>query len=408
MRVRMPLVIGALVVGLGQVAPVAADVSGGTPDDPLWERQWGPRQVTADQAWATSTGEGSTIAILDCGVDLDHEDLAANVVGGYDATTDGGDGDWDPDGDGEGCAHGTHVAGIAAAVGDNATGIVGVAPDAGILSVRVLGDDGSGSFEDIAEGIRWATAHGADVINMSLGVIPGGQVLSLTGNDEGVYDAIAEAHAAGVVVVAAAGNESFPVCDDPAFAPGVLCTTATDRREAHTWYSNGGLNSELLAVAAPGGAGTLLACGEEILSTVPEGSSFEDCDSGPNYEELFWFGTSMAAPHTAGAAGLLTSLGCTRGQTLDLITSTARTPVTGEPRGVFDPVYGYGIVDAAAAVQGATSTCAGASTTDGGGTDDGTRAPGRSGDHRPSDGDRRGHPNADADADANDHRTHPG
>ena len=351
-------------------APATAAVPDGTPDDPFWEAQWGPRQVAADQAWPTTTGAGTTIAVLDCGIDLDHPDLAANVAGGYDATTDGGDGDWDPDGDDAGCTHGTHVAGIAGAVGDNGVGIVGVAPDSRLLAVRVLGDDGSGSFEDIAEGVRWATQQGADVINMSLGAYPGLQLVGEVGADGGLREALAEANAAGVVVVAAAGNESFPVCSEPAFAPGVLCVSATDQREAHSWYSNGGIDPELLAVAAPGGAGALAVCGEEILSTVPVGTSLDTCGYGPDHEELLWFGTSMATPHAAGAAAMLAAMGCDRAQTLDLLTSTARTPLSGD-RGVWDPLYGYGIVDAAAAVGGALATCE--PPVDEPGPDDGTQ-----------------------------------
>lgn len=374
----------ALVVSLVPTAATAQQ-QGDPTSDPLWQHQWGPRQVRADLVWPTTTGDGAVVAIVDSGVDMGHPDLAANIVGGADFTDDGQGngngrgnngkanraeggppGDWDPDGDGEGQPHGTHVAGIAAAVGGNGEGISGVAPDAGILSARVLGDDGSGTFEDVAEGIRWSVDSGADVINLSLGAPPGVQALVITGLLTDVLEAIEYANENGVVVVAAAGNESFPVCDEPSFDPGVLCVTATDSRELHTWYSNGGVKPDLLSVAAPGGAGAFFVCGEEILSTVPVGTSSGACYDTADYEEFLWFGTSMAAPHAAGAATLLSSMGCTREQILDIVTATARDPFVGTT-GTWDPFYGFGIVDAAAAAASASTTCTSTTSGDSGG-----------------------------------------
>src|SRR3712207_6263836 len=150
-------------------------------NDPLWDRQWGPQQVRADQAWATSTGAGTVIAVVDSGVDLSHPDLQGKLVAG--TTTIGcakgqttcGNGDWKGV-DGVGQAndtHGTHVAGIAAAATNNGIGIAGVAPDAKIMPVKVL-EDGSGDSGAISAGIVWAADHGADVINLSLGIAIGG------------------------------------------------------------------------------------------------------------------------------------------------------------------------------------------------------------------------------------------
>ena len=347
---RLASILLAGLLALATAPAAGAAVSDGSPDDPLWQDQWGPQQVDADQAWDSSTGSGATIAIVDSGVDLDHPDLQANIVGGYDAIDGSGNGDWEG-----GEPHGTHVAGIAAAVADNGEGIAGVAPDAGILAVRVLDDSGSGSFEDIAEGIRWSVDNGADVVNLSLGALPGVQALVLTGVMTDVYDAIQYATDHGVVVVAAAGNEAFPLCEEPAFDPGALCVTATDKREAHAAYSDGGIKPDLLSVAAPGGS-LLPVCTEDVVSTVPPGTgTAEVCGYGTSYDEFA--GTSMAAPHVSGVAGLLSALGCDRAQILDAITSTARTPVIGTPRGVWDPVYGYGIVDADDAI--AAGGCSG-------------------------------------------------
>ncbi|MGZ4616594.1 MAG: S8 family serine peptidase, partial [Actinomycetes bacterium] len=322
-------------------------------NDPLYAKQYGPQQIHAEQAWATSTGAGAVIAVVDTGVDLTHPDLAGQLVGG--ATFIGcnpscGNGDWKgPDGVGQAeDTHGTHVSGIAAAAtNNNGVGIAGVAPDAKIMPVKVL-EGGRGSYEDIAHGVRWAADHGADVINMSLGGLQGTQALSLTGLDTTLQDAISYAKGKGVAIIAAAGNDSVPVCNSPGFDEGVLCVVSTDKRELRSAFSSGPIRPDLNAVAAPGGS-LVPACGEDIVSTVPAGTSASGatCGYGNAYDE--YAGTSMATPHVAGVAALLAAQGRSADAIYTALTSTARTPGA-DARGVFTPVYGYGIVDAAAAV----------------------------------------------------------
>lgn len=344
----------ALVFGLPASAATAA------PNDPLYAKQWGPQQVHAEQAWASSTGSGTIVAIVDSGVDFDHPDLAGKLLQGATFLDCGnsscGNGDWEsgPQERQEfNSTHGTHVAGIAAAVTGNGTGIAGVAPGAAILPVKVLDEDG-GSFEDIASGIRYSVDRGADVVNLSLGALPGVQALTFTGLISDVQDAIAYARERGTVVVAAAGNDFVsPLCGTPAFDAGALCVVSTDKREARSAFSNFALNQDIDAVAAPGGS-LAPVCGEDVVSSVPLGTGrAEACGYGKDYDE--YAGTSMAAPHAAGVAALLAAQGRTDDGVMTVMETTARNPGTGQ-RGVFDPVYGYGIVDAEAAVAAPGAT----------------------------------------------------
>jgi serine protease len=324
-------------------ALVCAPIASAAPNDPLYAQQYGPKQIRAAQAWTTSTGAGTTIAVVDSGVDRDHPDLAGKIVGGItfsgcaDKPAGCGDGDW-ADGD----PHGTHVAGIAAAATNNGTGIAGTAPDAGILAVKVLDAEGSGTTPEIVAGIDWAANNGADVINLSLGSLPGTQLLQAK-----LHQAVERAVAKGVVVVAAAGNEFVPpFCDSPSFANGAICVTATDPNELRASYSNFGIKPDLHVVAAPGGRGAVF-CADDILSTFPPGAETA-CSPSGGYD--FLAGTSMAAPHVAGVAALLVAQGRDAPNVIRALERTARQPGAGV-RGVYNPVYGYGIVDAAAAVQ---------------------------------------------------------
>src|SRR3954454_9723954 len=190
----------------------SAGSAGGPPaNDPLFAKQWGLTQIKAPGAWARGArGAGATIAVIDTGADLAHPDLQANLVPGADFVPDGGEcaGPQDENG------HGTHTAGIAAAVTNNGVGVAGTAPDAKVMPLRALDADGSGEDAWIIAAIKHAADNGAKVINMSLG----GQVIlgEVPQLNEELEAAVQYAWDKGVVVVASAGNESFPLCSFPA------------------------------------------------------------------------------------------------------------------------------------------------------------------------------------------------
>ena len=183
---------GAVAVELD--APVRA-LGVPTGSDPYRGLQWDLATIQAPAAWAASTGAGVTVAVVDSGVDAGHPDLAGQVLPGTDLVTGTSGVSSDPNG------HGTHVAGTIAALTGNGVGVAGLAPDAKILPVRVLAENGSGMMSAVATGITWAADQGAQVINMSLGATA--QVTAVT-------NAIAYARSKGVVVVAAAGNSRRP------------------------------------------------------------------------------------------------------------------------------------------------------------------------------------------------------
>lgn len=260
------------------------------PNDTYYSQQWQynntgqaagtpDADIDAPEAWAVTAGSSAVyIAILDTGVDQSHPDLMGKIAGNKNfsnsKTVD------------DKYGHGTHVAGSAAAITNNAMGVAGTCPDCMLLNVKVLGDNGSGNWSWIANGITWATDNNAKVINMSLGGTSGSSALR---------DAVDYAWGKGVVVVAAAGNSSTSQPFYPAAYPNAIAVAATDRNDAMASFSNYG--SAWVDVAAPG---------VDILSTAPDHRN-RIWGRGTSYDTLS--GTSMASPHVAGIAGLVWSQG---------------------------------------------------------------------------------------------------
>jgi subtilisin family serine protease len=295
--------------------------------DPLRAQQWGLDTIQADPAHATSTGSGAIVAVVDSGVLLSHEDLAGRLLPGFDFVDNDSDpSDTSSDPNVTPTGHGTHVTGIVAADANNGKGIEGVAPGAMVLPIRVLDASGSGTGEQVAKGIDYAVAHNADVINLSLG---GDAISTIVGGDDAFTTAVQHALDKGVVVIAAAGNDTAPFCEQPAVTGPILCVGAIDRREMRSFYSSSG------DLVAPGGS-AFGGSGEDILSTFNDGG----------YVDMA--GTSQATPHVSGVAALLVSLGLHGKAVTDRILATARDAGLAGP----DDVYGAGILDAKAAVAG--------------------------------------------------------
>jgi len=224
--------------------------------------------IDAPEAWDITRGDSDiTIAIVDTGIQIDHPDLLNKITLGYDIA----DNDPDPS---DFVGHGTHVAGIAAAATDNGIGIAGACPDCKIMPIKVSSGTSSVLFHsNIVSGIVYAVDNGADVINISSG----------GGGSTAYQDAILYAYNAGKVIVASTGNDSSEDIYYPAGYKEVISVGASDNKDERSFYSNYGSHID---VVAPGTV---------IYSTCIAGTW---CDK---------FGTSMAAPHVAGVAGLLLS-----------------------------------------------------------------------------------------------------
>jgi subtilisin family serine protease len=325
----MRLLTVSLLCVFQSLAPVPPALSADS-QDPLLKHQWGLRMINAPGAWRVSMGEGVRVAVLDTGIDARHPDLRKNIArGGIDLL----DGDRDASDDSEGHGHGTHVAGIIAAR-RNKVGVVGVAPLAEILPVRVCSSDCS--LDAIAEGIRYAVDREANVINISIAT---GVLAEANGGNGTIREALVYAAEHGVVTVAAAGNQSLPICSEP--AASAICVGSVNRDGNRTLYSNSDATLQENYLVAPGGD-DVPSCEASILSTFPR--NLENACGHKGYTAMS--GTSMAAPHVTGVAALLVEQGFEGEELVERLLSTARD--LGLPGR--DGIYGYGLVDAWSAV----------------------------------------------------------
>ena len=337
------------------------------PNDQFYNFQWHYPLINLPQAWDITTGSSAVIvAVIDTGVLLAHPDLQGQLLGGYDFISDpsrardGNGRDSNPNDVGDRCCngsssfHGTHVAGTIAAATNNGTGVAGVAWNARIMPLRVLGQ-GGGTSDDINQAILYAArltngsgtlpAQRADIINMSLGCACFSQA------DQ---DVVTQARNQGVIIIAAAGNEAQkgnPI-GYPAAYNGVVSVGAVAMDKTRAPYSS---FNAFVDIAAPGGDTSRDQNGDGyfdgVLSTLGNDSSSV---LGFNYQ--FYDGTSMAAPHVAGVAALMKAVnpGLTPTQFDALLTSGQLTQDLGAPGR--DDQFGYGLVNAYAAVVAAQTS----------------------------------------------------
>lgn len=316
-----------------------------TPNDPFYGLQWHLPAIEAPDAWETSSGSGVVVAIIDSGISLGGDDLDCRPLAGeYNAFTDSTAAGSATDD----TSHGTHVAGTVGQCTNNGVGVAGVAGGSSLLAVKVLSAD-DGTTAELVKGIDWARAHGADVINMSLST-------TCSPPPAAVFDAIDDAIAAGVVVVAAVGNDADEIdytggISAPACHPDVIAVGATDLQDKRSYYSNWG---EGIDVVAPGGDVTADDNGDTYADGVLQ-ETFDPED--PSFWTYFFLqGTSMAAPHVSGTAALMISANpaVTASQVKRAL------EVTAVDRGAagWDMYYGYGQIDADRAIAAVLDTSA--------------------------------------------------
>lgn len=312
----MKQTLAALLLGITVALPALAR----TPDDPYYDEQWYLEKIGAPSAWDVATGTRDVVvAVLDSGVDLDHPDVVRNLwtnpgetagngvdddgngyvddVRGWDFVQD--DNTPEPNRGGaysdDGVAHGTVIAGLIGAVGNNGIGVTGVAWKVRIMSLRILDDVGSGESADARRAIRYAIENGADVINLSF---TGYEV------DTAFEETVNEAYVAGIPVVAAVGNQTgggldvdetpvYPACFEGDKADWVIGVAATDQDDKKAEFSNYGSNCT--EISAPG---------VDMFGLMYQNDQWADFSS---YYQGEWAGTSVAAPLVTGAVALLKS-----------------------------------------------------------------------------------------------------
>ncbi|MEJ3742196.1 type VII secretion-associated serine protease mycosin [Actinomycetes bacterium KLBMP 9797] len=304
---------------LAAPARVAASAPSQLRRDTVREDQWQLTELRATHAWRHATGSGVTVAVIDSGVDGNHPDLAGQVLPGIDLVASGGDGRTDPVG------HGTTVAGLIAGRDDDADGVLGLAPHAKILPVRVL--DADNRYDDaliVAKGVRWAVDNGAQVINLSLGG---------SGTSPALAAALDYAFARDVVVVACTGNIAPDAPTEvwyPAREPGVLAVTGLEQETESLW--SGSIT----------GAGTVLSAPANGLVGARPGGTWKVQ------------GTSFAAPLVTATAALVRS----RWPAMPAGAVVNRLIKTADDLGAVgrDDKFGYGLVDPVAALTAGVPT----------------------------------------------------
>ncbi|MBP7697472.1 MAG: S8 family serine peptidase [candidate division Zixibacteria bacterium] len=308
-----------------------------TPNDPYYTYQWHMPLIKMPAAWDQTTGSPSVIvAVVDCGVAYETygsftqaPDLAGtSFVPGYDFINN----DSHPNDD---CAHGTHVAGTVAQTTNNNLGVTGVAFNCSIMPVKVLDASGSGSYTAIANGVTFAADNGAHVINMSLG----GSYNSST-----LQNAVVYAYNKGVTIVCAAGNAGTSTPQYPAAYSQCISVSAVRYNKTYTSYTSYG---STIDICAPGGDVSVDQNGDGYVDGV-----LQQTHDGTNYGTFgyyFYEGTSMASPHVAGVAALLIAK---NGGSMAPADVRAALQNTAEDLGAagWDQYYGYGLVDANAAL----------------------------------------------------------
>jgi len=286
------------------------------PNDPDYSQQWNLRSINVESAWDDTKGSGVTVAVIDTGISPVPDLKDTKFVKGYDFVNNQVEAYDD-------AGHGTHVAGTIAQSTNNGYGVAGIAYEATLMPLKVLGASGGGTVADIAEAIRFAADNGADVINMSLGG---------SGESKLMEEAINYAHQKGVFLVAAAGNSNQNSASYPARYPHVVGVAALDSVGVKAPYSNFGAGVD---ISAPGGseAGKILQETIDPEANVPIFVGYQ--------------GTSMAAPHVAGVAALVKASGIQEPDEILQVLKQSSRAVQEDPLNHF----GAGHLDASAAVK---------------------------------------------------------